>query len=154
VTAAALCLTLGGWGLSPAHAQHGHGVLSPSVTFPQDDAVLQEPPRLLTMSYRVDVRLLKLALYTDTGDWIDIGFSYDPQLINHNFVFPLPELPPASYYTVQWSVVDERQRFLSGQFNFSAGPGAIPPSETIAASFRSVEEENLPSTGSYVPIRD
>ena len=146
----ALAILAGG----TATAQHGHGSLSPSVTFPQDDAVLREPPRMLTMSYRVDVRLLKLALFTDAGDQIDIGFSYDPQRVNHNFVFPLPELPPAAYYVVEWSVVDERQRFLSGEFLFSFGPGAVPPSETIAATFKSVEQENLPATGAYVPTRN
>lgn len=131
-------------------AQHTHGVLSPSVTFPQDDAVLTVEPKMLTMSFRVDVRLLKLALYTDNGEWININFIYDPSRINHNFVYPLPdELPQAKYFIARWSVVDERQRFLNGEFTFSFGPGAVPPSETIQASYRSVEEENLPSTGAY-----
>jgi methionine-rich copper-binding protein CopC len=131
-------------------AQHTHGVLSPSVTFPQDDAVLTEEPKMLTMSFRVDVRLLKLALYTDQGEWININFIYDPSRVNHNFVYPLTDaLPQAEYYVARWSVVDERQRFLNGEFTFSFGPGAIPPSETIEASYRSIEEENLPSTGAY-----
>jgi len=131
-------------------AQHSHGVLSPSVTFPQDDSVLTEEPKMLTMSFRVDVRLLKLTLYTDNGEWINIDFSYDPSRVNHNFVFPMPsEFPEASYFIARWSVVDERQRFLNGEFTFSFGPGAIPPSETIEASYRSIEEENLPSTGAY-----
>lgn len=139
----------------PAHAQHTHGVLSPSVTFPQDDAVLRDAPKMITMSFRVDVRLLKLALYTDEGDWIDLGFNYDPGRINHNFVLPIPSaLPEAQYYIARWSVVDERQRFMNGEFYFSYGPGAIPPSETIAASYRDVSEENLPSTGSYVQGRN
>ena len=47
-----------------AYAQHSHGILTPGVTFPQDDAVLIDPPQMITMSFRVDVRLLKLALYT------------------------------------------------------------------------------------------
>jgi methionine-rich copper-binding protein CopC len=131
-------------------AQHTHGVLSPSVTFPQDDSVLTEEPKMITMSFRVDVKLLKLALYTDSGEWINIEFIYDPTRVNHNFVFPLPgEFPVADYYIARWSVVDERQRFLNGEFTFSFGPGAIPPSETIEASYRSIEEENLPSTGAY-----
>ena len=60
----------------------------------------------------------------------------------------------ADYIIARWSVVDERQRFLSGEFLFSYGDGAIPPSETVEASYRSIEEENLPSTGSYVQGRD
>ena len=137
------------------HAQHSHGVLSPSVTFPQDDSVLRDPPRMITMSFRVDVRLLKLALYTDRGHWIDIGFAYDHENMNHNFVLPVPgQLPPAEYYIAEWSVVDERQRFLRGEFLFSFGPEAVPPSETIAATQGSTEEERLPDTGAYVQIQN
>ena len=132
-------------------AQHSHGVLSPSVTFPQDDAVLRDAPRMITMSFRVDVRLLKLALYTDEGQWINLGFVYDPQRVDHNFVLPIPgELPPAKYYVAEWSVVDERQRFLQGSFNFAFGAGAVPPSETIEASYGDPANENLPDTGAYV----
>ena len=134
---------------SPARAQHTHGVLSPSVTFPQDDAVLLQAPDLLTMSFRLDVTLLKLALYTDNGDWIDINFRYQPGQLDKSFVYPLPVLPEANYYLVEWSVVDDRQRFLNGEFRFAFGPGAIPPSETIAASYKDVTEENLPATGNY-----
>lgn len=151
---AAACTVLICWS-NLTLAQHTHGVLSPSVTFPQDDSVLTEAPRMLTMSFRVDVRLLKLALYTENGEWIDIGFIYDPSRVNHNFVLPIPsELPQADYFIARWSVVDERQRFLNGEFTFSFGPGAVPPSETLEASYRSVEEENLPSTGAYLRGRD
>ncbi len=131
-------------------AQHTHGVLSPSVTFPQDDAVLRDAPRMITMSFRVDVRLLKMALYTNDGQWIDIGFSYDPSKMEHNFVMLIPgELPRADYYVAEWSVVDESQRFLRGEFLFAFGPGAIPPSETIEASYGTIAKENLPATGAY-----
>ena len=127
-------------------AQHSHGVLTPSVTFPQDDAVLKDQPRMLTMSFRVDVQLLKLALYTDTREWIDLDFQWDPSASNHNFVFPIPtELPPADYYVAEWSVVDENRRFMRGAFNFAFGPGAIPPSETIEAS---IDNEPYPD-GNY-----
>jgi len=132
-------------------AQHSHGVLSPSVTFPQDDSVLRDAPRMITMSFRVDVRLLKLALYTDDGQWINLGFAYDPGRVDHNFVLPIPlELPDANYFVAEWSVVDEQQRFLQGNFKFSFGAGALPPSEIIEASYGSTENENLPDTGAYV----
>lgn len=124
-------------------AQHSHGVLTPSVTFPQDDAVLREQPRMLTISFRVDVQLLKLALYTDEGEWIDLGFQWDPSQSEHNFVFPIPtELPAADYYVAEWSVVDENRRFLKGAFNFAFGPGAIPPSETIEASITRRDDDD------------
>ena len=129
-----------------ASAQHSHGVLTPSVTFPQDDAVLKEQPLMLTISFRVDVQLLKMQLYTNTGKWINLGFQWDPDQSDHNFVFPIPtELPPAEFYVSKWSVVDENQRFLQGEFSFSFGPGAIPPSETIEASITNLE----PVDGEY-----
>ncbi len=134
-----------------ASAQHSHGVLTPSVTYPQDDAVLLEQPRMLTMSFRVDVRLLKLALYTDEGDWINMSFQYDPGQSEHNFVFPMPtDLPPAKYYTVEWSVVDDRQRFMQGNFNFAFGSDAIPPSETIASSYTMPDYDVLNENGEHL----
>jgi methionine-rich copper-binding protein CopC len=124
-------------------AQHSHGAtsLTPSVTFPQDDAVLLEQPRMLVISFRVNVQLLKLALYTDKNDWIDMGFQWDPGQSDNNFVFPIPsELPAAEYYSAQWSVVDENQRFMKGEFKFAFGPEAIAPSETVEASITRRED--------------
>ena len=101
------------------------------------------------MSFRVDVRLLKLALYTADEKWIDIGFRYDPARLNHNFVLPIPfELPLSEYYVARWSVTDDRQRLLNGEFKFAFGAGAIPPSETIASRVSDLEEV-LPSSGAY-----
>jgi hypothetical protein len=143
----AALLTLGF--LSNSLAQHGHGVLTPGVTFPQDDSVLNEPPKMITMSFRVDVRLLKLALYTAEDNWINIGFQYDPLRMNHNFVLPIPiELPESEYYIARWSVTDDRRGLVNGEFKFAFGDGAIPPSETIESKISTLEE-NLPSTGSY-----
>ena len=124
-------------------AQHSHGVtsLTPSVTFPKDDAVLLEQPQMLVISFQVDVQLLKLALYTDKGDWIDLGFQWDPSQSDHNFVFPIPtELPAADYYEAEWSVVDENQRFMKGSFNFAFGPDAMVPSERIEAALNRRED--------------
>lgn len=135
--------------LNTSLAQHGHGVLTPGVTFPQDDSVLTEPPKMITMSFRVDVRLLKLALYTADDSWINIGFQYDPSRMNHNFVLPIPiELPESEYYIARWSVTDDRRGLVNGEFKFAFGNGAIPPSETIESKISTLEE-NLPSTGSY-----
>ena len=134
---------------SMALAQHTHGILTPGVTFPQDDSVLNEPPQLITMSFRVDVSLLKLALYTAEEKWINIGFQFDPTSTTHSFVLPIPgELPQSEYYIARWSVTDDRRRLVNGEFKFAFGPGAIPPSETIESRVSEMEE-NLPSTGSY-----
>ena len=134
----------------PALAQHSHGVLSPGVTFPPDDSVLSDPPRMITMSFRVDVRLLKLALYTSDEEWVNIGFIYDPERVGQSFVYPISfELPPSDYYIARWSVTDDqRARLLNGEFKFAFGDGAIPPSEFID-SLTSDLEEVLPDTGAY-----
>lgn len=130
-------------------AQHGHGALTPGVTFPQDDAVLRDPPQMITMSFRVDVVLLNLALYNAKDEWININFQYDPELKNHSFVYQLPEeLPPSEYYVAHWSVTDDTRRLVKGEFKFSFGPGAIPPSEVIASRVSNLKEV-LPATGSY-----
>lgn len=130
-------------------AQHAHGILTPGVTFPPDDSVLTEAPQMITMSFRVDVRLLKLALYTADNEWISINFQYDPSRLSHSFVLPIPEeLPESDYYTARWSVTDDRRGLVNGEFNFAFGSGAIPPSETIASQV-SDRVEDLPSTGSY-----
>ena len=132
-----------------ANAQHSHGILTPGVTFPQDDAVLKDPPQMITMSFRVDVVLMKLALYTASDEWINIGFQYDPDRMSHSFVLPLPEaLPESEYYVARWSVTDDRRILVNGEFKFSFGLGALPPSEIIASKV-SGRVENLPSTGSY-----
>lgn len=130
-------------------AQHTHGILTPGVTFPPDDSVLSEAPQMITMSFRVDVRLLKLALYTAEDEWISINFQYDPSRLSHSFVLPIPgELPESEYYTARWSVTDGRRGLVNGEFKFAFGAGAIPPSETIASRV-SDRVEVLPSTGSY-----
>ena len=134
----------------PVLAQHSHGVLSPGVTFPPDDSVLSDPPRMITMSFRVDVRLLKLALYTSEEEWINIGFIYDPERVGQSFVYPVGfELPAADYYIARWSVTDDqRARLLNGEFRFAFGDGAIPPSEFIENQVSELEEV-LPETGAY-----
>tara|TARA_A100001037_G_scaffold73589_1_gene65859 strand:- start:75 stop:443 length:369 start_codon:yes stop_codon:yes gene_type:complete len=111
--------------------------------------VLIDPPKMITMSFRVDVRLLKLALYTSDEEWIDIAFKYDPNRKNNNFVLPIPvTLPLSEYYIARWSVTDDIRGLVNGEFKFAFGDDAIPPSETIAAKV-SDRVEILPSTGSY-----
>lgn len=144
-----LSLVLGLLLMSNLGAQHSHGVLTPGVTFPKNDSVLNAPPQMITMSFRVDVKLLKLALYSAEDHWIDIGFTYLPDRLSHSFVYPLHGfLPPSKYYTARWSVTDGRGRLLNGEFNFAFGDDAIPPSETISMRVSDLEEV-LPSTGSY-----
>ena len=75
---------------SALNGQHSHGILTPGVTFPQDDSVLTDAPKMVTMSFRVDVRLLKLALYTADDEWINIGFIYALNPLTNNFLIQIP----------------------------------------------------------------
>jgi methionine-rich copper-binding protein CopC len=149
IAALLLCTLIGLTASSQSLAQHTHGILTPGVTFPPDDSVLSESPQMITMSFRVDVRLLKLALYTAEDEFISINFQYDPSRLSHSFVLPIPnELPESEYYTARWSVTDDRRGLVNGEFKFAFGAGAIPPSETIASRV-SDRVEVLPSTGAY-----
>ena len=64
-------------------------------------------------------------------------------------MLPIPvKLPASEYYIARWSVTDDIRGLVNGEFRFSFGDDAIPPSETIATQITD-REENLPSTGAY-----
>ena len=80
---------------------------------------------------------------------LNIGFAYDPNRMADSFAYPLGfELPDSEYYIARWSVTDGKRGLLNGEFKFSIGDDAIPPSEVIASKV-SDAVESLPSTGSY-----
>jgi len=114
-------------------AQHAHEAGPPllGVTSPKDDSVLSRVPPVVVLRFRSGVRLLKLRLLSAGRQHIDIGFAYDPNRIDNNFVWRLPELPASSYYIITWSVVDEDNQLVEGEFNFAVGDDAMLPSEFI-----------------------
>ncbi len=130
------------------NAQHSHGGGMPLAdTYPADDSVLAEAPKMITFGFPEEMRFLKLVVYNADGKWVDIGLPYTPGLVNHNFTFPLStQLPAAAYYLAKWSVVSSADQLVSGQFKFAFGATAIPPSVTTESN-RVVREEVLPSNG-------
>jgi len=114
-------------------AQHAHEAGPPllGLTSPKDDSVLAKIPPVIVLSFRSDVRLLKLRLLSAGRRNIDIGFVYDPNRVDNNFVWRLPPLAASSYYIVAWAVVDETNQLVDGEFTFAVGDDAIPPSEFI-----------------------
>jgi methionine-rich copper-binding protein CopC len=118
---------------APAVAQHAHEMGPPllGLTSPKDDRVLASAPSVIVLSFRSNVRLLKLRLLSAARRNIDIGFSYDPTRIHNNFTWTLPPLPKSSYYIVAWAVVDETDQLVDGEFRFAVGSDALPPSEFI-----------------------
>jgi methionine-rich copper-binding protein CopC len=128
-----VCLSLLLCSHVPANAQHAHDA-GPSllgVTSPKDDSVLATAPPVVVLSFRSDVRLLKLRLLSASRHNIDIGFAYDPARVKNNFVWKLPPLPKSSYFILAWAVADDTEQLVDGELRFAVGPDALPPSEFI-----------------------
>jgi methionine-rich copper-binding protein CopC len=122
------------WGCGgTAWAQHAHEA-GPSLlgsTAPKDDSVLPTVPPVIVLSFRSNVRLLKIRLLSAGRHNLDIGFEYDPSRVSNNFVWKLKPLPKSSYYIVAWAVVDETNQLVDGEFRFAVGADAVPPTEFI-----------------------
>ena len=92
-----------------------------------NDSVLGSAPDQLQLSFGQPVQLVKLVLYTNERDWVDIDFRFNPRA-NTEFSWPVPELAQLPYYSVAWAILDDRDRLVKGSFNFSFGPDAEAPS--------------------------
>lgn len=117
------------------HAQHVMGPLGSQSeveveSVPADDEILPASPADLLMRFSTYVRLVKLTLKAPDGDPVDIGYRYNPDA-SRVFLWNLPELPAADYYTVEWAAIDPSNLVARGSFSFSFGPGARPASELI-----------------------
>jgi methionine-rich copper-binding protein CopC len=128
-------------GVETGYAQHqGHGgpqfgVSAASAgiiaeTTPLNDSVLGIAPDQVQLSFGQPVQLVKLVLYTNERDWVDIDFRFNPRA-NTVFSWPVPELDQLPYYSVAWAILDERDRLVKGSFNFSFGPDAEAPSAVM-----------------------
>lgn len=129
---------------TPSDAQHAHDGRPPllGLTSPKDDSVLEAAPSSVVLSFRSNVRLLKLRLLSAGRRNIDIGFYYDPSRVRNNIVWSLPSLTNSSYYIVNWAVVDESNELVEGEFRFAVGTDALPPSEFIKRHGLYVDHEN------------
>ena len=107
-------------------------ILAKTETSPLDDSVLVSAPSQLSLVFPQRVRLVKLTLRNELRDWVDISFRYDP-LADDNFVWKLPNLLKASYYTADWAILAANEQLVRGSFSFSFGPDAEPPSLTREA---------------------
>ncbi len=122
----------------------GTGIIIETETSPLNDSVLSEAPDHLTLAFSYAVRLVKLTLQNQLRDWVDISFRYDPRT-QKNFLWEIPELDAATYYTADWAVLGENDRLIRGSFSFSFGPDAEAPSVIKAA------EAVLLKSGNGVP---
>lgn len=128
-------------GVESSYAQHqGHGGPQFGVsaatagiiaeTTPIDDSILGSAPGQLALEFDQPVQLVKLVLYTNERDWVDIDFRFTPRA-NTEFSWPVPELQQVPYYSVAWAILDDRDRLVKGNFNFSFGPDAEAPSAVM-----------------------
>lgn len=108
-------------------AANVNGILSKTKTDPADDAVLKEAPVEIGFEFPERVRLVKLTLRNAERDWIDIDFRYRP-VLETSFIWPLPTLGMATFYTADWAILAANDQLVRGSFSFSFGPDAKPPS--------------------------
>jgi methionine-rich copper-binding protein CopC len=110
----------------------GISIETETETVPVDDSVLLEAPDQLQLEFPYDVRLVKLTLRNELRDWVDIDFRYDPT-IQETFLWNIPELTAATYYTADWAILATNDRLIRGSFSFSFGAEAQAPSVIKAA---------------------
>ena len=103
------------------------GIAANTETSPRDDAVLDIAPQELSLLFPGDVRLVKLTVRDENRAWVEINFRYHPRP-ERSYVWELPDLPPAVYYTAEWAILSAREQLIRGRFSFSFGPGAQAPS--------------------------
>ncbi|MCY4183412.1 MAG: copper resistance protein CopC, partial [Gammaproteobacteria bacterium] len=131
LTAAAMLLGLGAASaqVNPASypLRDENGLAAQAATSPADDAVLALAPEELSLLFPASVRLVKLTLRDEKRGWIDINFRYNPSP-RRDYVWQLPELPEAVYYTAEWAILSARERLIRGSFSFAFGPNAQAPS--------------------------
>ncbi|MCH8264301.1 MAG: copper resistance protein CopC [Proteobacteria bacterium] len=142
---------------SAAHQQAAHstGIAAKTKTSPTDDSVLDRAPKSLELEFPQAVRLVKLTLHDDQRDWVDISFRYNPT-VGKNYMWNLPELHSATYYTVDWAVLGGSEQLQRGSFSFSFGAGAEVPSlirEEAAILLDIRTGDGDPTTRSVTPPR-
>ena len=115
--------------LQAQHAMHGmdsSGELSVA-TMPANNEVLATAPQSIMLQFESDMRLVKLVVKDSEGEFVDIGFRYRP-LAGMHFMQEVPALAEADYYRVEWAVLDADGKLIKGNFHFSFGKDARPPS--------------------------
>lgn len=129
------------------------GISLKTETSPADDTVLSDAPEHLRLEFPYGVRLVKLTLRNEQRDWVDISFRYDPKL-QEMFLWEIPKLNAATYYTADWAILAENDRLVRGSFSFSFGPGAQAPSVTKAVEMELINSRNPgPDTRFVTPPR-
>jgi len=114
------------------HAMHGMSDMDDVsvVTMPANDAVLANSPDHVMLEFEDEITLVKLALKDPAGKLIDINFRFDPTP-GKQFMHMLPELEQIDFYNVEWAFLDAEGMLVKGNFYFSFGEDAQPPSQYL-----------------------
>lgn len=114
------------------HAMHGMSDMGNDsvVTMPANDAVLASSPDHVMLEFESSVTLVKLALKDPAGKLIDINFRFDPTPGMH-FMHMMPALEAIDFYNVEWAYLDAEGVLVKGNFYFSFGEDAQPPSHYL-----------------------
>lgn len=131
------------------HDEDITGISIETETVPVDDSVLLEAPKELQLEFPYDVRLVKLTLRNELRDWVDIDFRYDPT-IQEKFLWTIPELTAAIYYTADWAILAMNDRLIRGSFSFSFGPEAQSPSVIKESEARVLDSIGAGSSTRFV----
>lgn len=109
------------------HGMSNSGDLLAS-SMPADNEVLAKAPQSIMLNFASEVRLVKLALKETKQGEILIDFRYDPSAAMR-YMQTLPMLAAADYYKVEWAALKASGELVKGNFYFSFGDDAKPPSE-------------------------
>ena len=120
---------LSGAELHAQHTMHGMSEMGEAAmtSMPSNDEVLTASPDHLMLQFESAVTLVKLAVKNPEGKMTDINFRFDPKPGMH-FMQMLPKLEQIDFYRVEWAILNGNGELVKGQFHFSFGPDAKPPS--------------------------
>ena len=108
------------------HGGDGESGISVS-TMPMANEVLAKSPEQIMMNFQEPYTLVKLVMKTPDNEFVDINFRFDPTPGMH-MVHAIPALEPDDYYEVEWAVLSREGELIRGNFHFSFGEDARPPS--------------------------
>ena len=86
-------------------------------TIPANNAVLEEPPKTLSLTFKAEVRLMKIGLRDTNLEAVMVDFKPTPKAAK-SFIIDLPELTTAGTYNASWMAMGKDGHKMKGNFVF------------------------------------
>ena len=86
-------------------------------TIPANNAVLQEEPKTLSLTFKADVQLMKVGLRDTNLEAVTIDFKPTAKAAK-SFIVELPELTTVGIYNASWMVMGKDGHKMKGNFVF------------------------------------